>query len=73
MKDDGRSYIESVPDDEQRDPNGRIVARVVIGSGPSWAEIWRQHVARNWATRFDDDGDDNNSQRRRTPLRRRGF
>lgn len=73
MKDDGRSYIESVPDGEQRDPNGRIVARVVIGAGPSWAEIWRQHVARNWEKRFDGGGDDVDAQHRRNRIKRRGF
>lgn len=64
-------YIEPVPEDEQDDPNGRIVARVHIGAGPTWGELWKKHVARNWARRFEDD--DQQPTTRRNPLRRRGF
>lgn len=68
-----RGRIEYLREDDplHDDKNGRVIACVYNGSGPTWDQIWADHKRRNWANR-DRDDDQDDEPVRRAYLKRRG-
>jgi hypothetical protein len=40
-----------IPSPSNNDGGGRIVMRAPINPGPSFDEVWQQHIKQNWRTR----------------------